>query len=67
MRKKKFFNNLGNVMLFGLATTIVVFIFYSILGVLLLKMGPLMYNYTAINSDTLLPVDNPMTIDITTM
>lgn len=67
MRKKKFFNNLGNVMLFGLATTIVVFIFYSLLGVLLLKMGPLMYNYTAINTDTLLPVDNPMTIDITTM
>ncbi len=30
-------------------------------------MGPLMYNYTAINNNTLLPVENPMTIDITAM
>lgn len=67
MRKKKFFNNLGNVMLFGLGTTIVVFIFYSLLGMVLLNMGPLMYNYTAINSGTILPVENPMPIEITTM
>lgn len=39
MRKKKFFENLGNVGLFGIFTTIVCFVLYSMFGYYLLKMG----------------------------
>ena len=39
MRKKKFFENLGNVALFGIFTTIVCFVIYSVLSYYLLQMG----------------------------
>jgi len=51
MRKKKFFNNLGNVAVFGLCVTIVCFVLYSAEGVVLLIMAPRMSNYYAINND----------------
>lgn len=68
MRKKKFFNNLGNVAVFGLCTTFVCFGIYSVASILVLSMGPTMKNYHAISHDD--PIDgedNPQVIDMTVM
>lgn len=45
MRKKKFFNNLGNVAIFGLGVTLVCFVIYSALSVVIKNMEPTIYNY----------------------
>ena len=45
MRKKKFFNNLGNVAIFGLCVTLVCFVIYSVLSVMIANLSPTIYNY----------------------
>jgi len=67
MYKQKFFENLGNVTIFGVFVTFVCFGLYSVLSVLLLKMGPTMTNYYAINNDDPTPEENPQVIDIPIM
>ena len=47
MRKKSFFNNLGNVSVFGLAVTLVCFVIYSAAGFALLQGKLLVTNYYA--------------------
>lgn len=61
MHKKMFFKNLGNVAMFGLVVTLVCFIIYSLLAVLLLKgIGIMMKNpYAASNGETLI---DPITL-----
>lgn len=46
MHKKKFFENLGNISIFGLCTTIVCFIIYGIGGVAIINIGIEMTNYS---------------------
>lgn len=68
MRKKSFFNNLGNVSVFGLAVTLVCFIIYSAAGVALLYGKLLVTNYYAIRTETKIEdEENPQIIDITIM
>ena len=67
MRKKKFFENLGNVALFGIFTTIVCFVIYSVLSFYLLRMGLQMTNYYALNNGVELLEENPQTIDLPIM
>lgn len=67
MRKKKFFENLGNVALFGIFTTIVCFVIYSVFSFYLLQMGLQMTNYYALNNDITLLEENPQTIDLPIM
>ena len=65
MYKQKFFENLGNVSIFGICVTFVCFGLYSVLSVLLLKMNPTMQNYYAANHDEVIISDeNPQVIDI---
>jgi solute carrier family 9 (sodium/hydrogen exchanger), member 6/7 len=40
MRKKKFFDNLGNVAIFGLCVTLVCWIIYSVFSILVMNIGP---------------------------
>lgn len=49
MRKKKFFNNLGNVAVFGLCVTFVCFTIYSFATIFILRMDVSMVNYYAKN------------------
>jgi lipid-A-disaccharide synthase-like uncharacterized protein len=61
MQKKMFFRNFGNVSMFGLIVTLVCFILTSSASVFLVKnIMPMMYNYTALNDDEVIPgEDNP--------
>lgn len=53
MRRKKFFQNLGNVMVFGLVVTLVCFILYSTLSWMVLKyMNLTMTQYTSVLTQT---------------
>lgn len=45
MRKKKFFDNLGNIAMNGLCVTIVCFVIYGIGGILLISLDMKMVNY----------------------
>jgi NhaP-type Na+/H+ or K+/H+ antiporter len=45
MRKKKFFDNLGNIAMNGLCVTIMCFIIYGFGGILLINLGLTMVNY----------------------
>lgn len=45
MHKRKFFENLGNISIFGLCTTIVCFIIYGVGGIALINIGIPMTNY----------------------
>jgi len=67
MYKQKFFENLGNVTIFGVFVTFVCFGLYSVLSVLLLKMGPTMTNYYALNHNEPTAEENPQVIDIPVM
>ena len=52
MRKKRFFQNLGNVALFGLVVTLVCFVVYSAVTVAAIKgLNLMMYNYYNLNND----------------
>ena len=69
MHKKKFFENLGNVGLFGVFVTIVCFALYSILSVVLLKSFDItMVNQYALNHNIDTPGElNPQVIDLPIM
>ena len=46
MRRKKFFQNIGNVMIFGLGVTFVCFVIYSVITWVALEYGEIqMVNY----------------------
>lgn len=50
MRRKKFFENLGNIAIFGICVTIVCFVLYSVVTWWMLRGEWLMmYNYTLLN------------------
>lgn len=51
MYKQKFFENLGNVGIFGVCVTFVCFGLYSYFSVWLLNYSPMMTNYYALNHD----------------
>ena len=75
MHKKMFFKNLGNVAMFGLVVTLVCFVIYSLLAVLIIRgIGIIMKNpyaeshgETLIDPITLNPILNPQTIDLPVM
>ena len=61
MHKKMFFKNLGNVAMFGLVVTLVCFVIYSMLAVLLIKgIGVMMKNPYAESHGVIL--DDPITL-----
>lgn len=45
MRKKKFFENLGNICIFGLCVTMVCFVIYGMGGIMLVNVDIDMINY----------------------
>jgi NhaP-type Na+/H+ or K+/H+ antiporter len=47
MRKKKFFDNLGNIAMNGLCVTIMCFVIYGIGGILIVQANLTMVNYSA--------------------
>lgn len=58
MRKKRFFANLGNIMLFGLAVTLVCFTLYAFASILIIKnVSMTAYNYSWQNKGV--PTDQP--------
>ena len=70
MRKKRFFQNLGNVALFGLVVTLVCFVVYSLITVACIKGLDLqMYNYYDLNNpeDVTTTDSNPMRLNMATM
>ena len=65
MRRKKFFQNIGNIMIFGLCVTFVCFTIYSVVSFVCIKYGNLqMVNYNLNNNGG---EGGPMTIDIDIM
>ena len=65
MRRKKFFENIGNIAIFGLGVTFVCFAIYSICSWAVITYGGLqMYNYHDRNED---PETGQMTIQIDVM
>jgi NhaP-type Na+/H+ or K+/H+ antiporter len=67
MYKQKFFENLGNVGIFGVCVTFVCFGLYSVMSVLLLKWEPTMSNYYALNHNEPTEEENPQVIVIPVM
>lgn len=67
MYKQKFFENLGNVGIFGVCVTFVCFGLYSVMSVLLLKWEPTMSNYYALNHNEPTGEENPQVIVIPVM
>ena len=66
MRRKKFFQNIGNIAIFGLGVTFVCFALYSALSYVAIKYGNLqMVNYNMNNADE--GTGGPVTIDIDIM
>lgn len=47
MRKKKFFDNLGNIAMNGLCVTIMCFVIYGLGGILIVQANLTMVNYSA--------------------
>jgi len=62
MRKKKFFDNLGNIGMNGLCVTIVCFVIYGVGGALLANCGMTMtnYSYERDGIDSTLPIEVPI-------
>lgn len=46
MHRKKFFQNLGNISVFGLGTTIICFVIYGVGSIYIIKTGVTMRNYS---------------------
>ncbi len=58
MHKKKFFENLGNISIFGLCTTIVCFIIYGLGGIAIINIGIEMQNYYTDSGTQLIEITN---------
>ena len=70
MRKRTFFENLGNTVMFGVGATFICFVIYSMLTwVLVFKMDLQMTNYYARkkNIDTSYYAENPSPVTISIM
>lgn len=65
MRRKKFFENIGNVAIFGLCVTLVCFILYSLFGFLAVKY--LNLSMTQYHTETGEPAEQPIDIDLMRM